>query len=220
METIKKILPAYLALVMLCGCSSNTKSEDTSSTKGNETSETTQVKGLKTVTGTFVIPEGEEDYYFPDSKSVEYTVDENGIVNSFIIHELSTIAHINEEEYIKKLEEDSNNASDDYFLPDSEIDEWEKDVIKANNISIPGFEFNLTFADLITDENISWCYSGHSKSYKVTYDIEYDASKATKSTYKAINNHEIFYIETKNNQITEKSLKEYLGESMNYTEKK
>lgn len=207
MKTMKKILPACLALVMLCGCSSNTKSEEDSSSKKEVTTSNVEAKDLTTVTAS-IKQEGFEDSVLPGT-TAEYKVDSEGVVHSFTLHLVTAAAPIDEDEYAKKVQEDESNGWNEYFLAEDKIDEWKKTIEKQNTAKTEGFTSNYTVKNAIENQDTSLMYTGYSKAYEAVHDMTYTASKADKKSNEKMES--ILGIELSDNKLKENVLKDYLS---------
>jgi len=195
----KKIIPACLALVMLCGCSSGSNDSTKKDNKSNktETSETVDTKNLTTVKGTMNVPEDLKDKYLSES-TVEYTVDKNGLVYTLNFHKVTSEGPIDVES--------SKNGTLAY-LPDNNIDSWKKETEDDTKINDKGFTVSLILGEKL-DKDVSLNMNIDEVGYKATYDYFFDSSKANKTTLKDVKNN--LDVKIKDGKITEKSLKEML----------
>mgnify|MGYP002578241544 FL=1 len=133
---LKKLIPAFLALIVLCGCSSGSNDSTKKDNKSNktETSETVDTKDLTTVKGTMDVPEDLKDKFLTES-TVEYTVDKNGLIHTLTFHKVTSEGPIDVE--------NSKNGTLAY-LSDDKIDSWKKETEDDSKINDNGFEVSLT----------------------------------------------------------------------------
>lgn len=210
---LKKLIPACLALVMLCGCSSNNSS--TSSKKDNNKSsdtatETVDAKDLTTVKGTMDL----SDELFKDSylegSTVEYTVDKDGLVHTINFHRVSIAIPYDDEKVAK--------TGQSAYLEDSKIDNWKKETNKSESFKGKGYSIQASVTDKL-DEAVVEKIKVEKVGYMLVTEINFDSTKATSKSAAdfAIDISESETIKSKGNKITEKSLKKLLTENYNMT---
>lgn len=206
---LKKLIPACLALVMLCGCSSNNSS--TSSKKDNNKSSDTvtekvDAKDLTTVKGTMSVPENTTSLVL-DGSTIEYTVDKNGLVHSINFHKVTGVAPYDDEKSAKSLAAGRGSV----YLNESKIPEWKKDATEENSFKGKGYSITATIGDKLSTEQ-SQMVIGEDTAYTLTLDCVFDSSKATTKSANdfAMNISDSVEVKSKNNTITEKSLKKML----------
>ena len=196
----KKFIPACLALVMLCGCSSGSttsKKDKKADDNTASTSETVDTKDLTTVKGTMDVPEDLKDKYLSES-TVEYTVDKDGLVYTLNFHKVTSEGPIDVE--------NSKNGTLAY-LPDDKIDSWKKETENDTKINDKGFTVSLVLGEKL-DKDVSLNMNIDEVGYKATYDYSFDSSKANKAALKDVKNN--LDVKIKDGKITEQSLKEML----------
>lgn len=207
---LKKLIPACLALVMLCGCSSNNSS--TSSKKDNNKSSDTvtekvDAKDLTTVKGTMSVPEGLTAVALNES-TIEYTVDKNGLIHTINFHQVTGETPYDDDKMY------DSKGKDVYYLDDSKIPEWKSEKEKEAKIDKKGYSVSLSIGDKLSEEE-TLNLNGEKVSYKATYDYKLNDNASNKSIKDF---SDTFGLITKNGKITEKSLKKYLEDYfMTYT---
>lgn len=199
---LKKLIPACLALVMLCGCSSNSNDSTKKDNKSNktETSETVDTKDLTTVKGTMDVPEDFKNSNL-EGTTIEYTVDKEGLVHTINFHKVSGETPIDGD---KTADVNDGNV---YYISETEIPNWKTEREKEEKISKKGYSVTLTIGDKLTKEQ-AMAANGEETAYSAIYDYSLDSSKATNKTIKEC--ADTLDVKTKNNKITEKSLKKML----------
>lgn len=196
---LKKLIPACLALVMLCGCSSGSNDSTKKDNKSNktETSETVDTKDLTTVKGTMNVPKDLKDKFLNES-TVEYTVDKNGLIHTLTFHKVTSEGPIDVE--------NSKNGTLTY-LSDDKIDSWKKETEDESKINDNGFEVSLTLGEKL-DSKVSLNMNIDEVGYKATYDFSFNSSKADKTALQDVKDS--LDVKVKDGKITEKSLKKML----------
>lgn len=199
---LKKLIPACLALVMLCGCSSNSNDSTKKDNKSNktETSETVDTKDLTTVKGTMDVPEDFKNSNL-EGTTIEYTVDKEGLVHTINFHKVSGETPIDGD---KTADANDGNV---YYISETEIPNWKTEREKEEKISKKGYSVTLTIGDKLTKEQ-AMAANGEETAYSAIYDYSLNSSKATNKTIKEC--ADTLDVKTKNNKITEKSLKKML----------
>lgn len=200
---LKKIIPVCLVLVMLCGCSSSsTSSKNDKKVDDNttSTSETVDTKDLITVKGTMNVPEDFKSSNL-EGTTIEYTVDKEGYVYTLNFHKVSGETPIDGDKTA-----DANDGKV-YYISESEIPNWKTEREKEEKISKKGYSVTLTMGDELTKEQ-AMAANGEETAYSAIYDYSLDSFKATNKTIKDC--ADILDVKTKNNKITEKSLKKML----------
>ena len=196
---LKKLIPAFLALIVLCGCSSGSNDSTKKDNKSNktETSETVDTKDLTTVKGTMDVPEDLKDKFLTES-TVEYTVDINGLIHTLTFHKVTSEGPIDVE--------NSKNGTLAY-LSDDKIDSWKKETEDDSKINDNGFEVSLTLGEKL-DSEVSLNMNIDEVGYKATYDFSFNSSKADKTAIQDVKDS--LDVKIKDGKITEKSLKKML----------
>ena len=199
---LKKLIPACLALVMLCGCSSGSNDSTKKDNKSNktETSETVDTKDLTTVKGTMDVPEDFKNSNL-EGTTIEYTVDKEGLVHTINFHKVSGETPIDGD---KTADANDGNV---YYISETEIPNWKTEREKEEKISKKGYSVTLTIGDKLTKEQ-AMAANGEETAYSAIYDYSLNSSKATNKTIKECD--DTLDVKTKNNKITEKSLKKML----------
>ena len=199
---LKKLIPACLAIVMLCGCSSGSNDSTKKDNKSNktETSETVDTKNLTTVKGTMNVPEDFKNSNL-EGTTIEYTVDKEGLVHTINFHKVSGETPIDGD---KTADANDGNV---YYISETEIPNWKTEREKEEKISKKGYSVTLTIGDKLTKEQ-AMAVNGEETAYSAIYDYSLDSSKATNKTIKDC--ADTLDVKTKNNKITEKSLKKML----------
>ena len=203
---LKKFIPACLALVILCGCSSssttskeNKKADDNASS----TSETVDTKDLTTVKGTMDL----SDELFKDSylegSTVEYTVDKEGLVHTINFHRVSIAIPYDDEKVAK--------TGQSAYLEDSKIDNWKKETNESESFKGKGYSIQASVTDKL-DEAVVEKIQVEKVGYMLITEINFDSTKATSKSAAdfAIDISESETVKSKGNKITEKSLKKLL----------
>lgn len=200
---LKKLIPACLALVMLCGCSigSNDSTKKDNKSNKTETSETVDTKDLTTVKGTMNVPEDFKNSNL-EGTTIEYTVDKEGLVHTINFHKVSGETPIDGD---KTADANDGNV---YYISETEIPNWKTEREKEEKISKKGYSVTLTIGDKLTKEQ-AMAANGEETAYSAIYDYSLDSSKATNKTIKDC--ADTLDVKTKNNKITEKSLKKMLA---------
>ena len=196
---LKKLIPAFLALIVLCGCSSGSNDSTKKDNKSNktETSETVDTKDLTTVKGTMDVPEDLKDKFLTES-TVEYAVDKNGLIHTLTFHKVTSEGPIDVE--------NSKNGTLAY-LSDDKIDSWKKETEDDSKINDNGFEVSLTLGEKL-DSEVSLNMNIDEVGYKATYDFSFNSSKADKTAIQDVKDS--LDVKIKDGKITEKSLKKML----------
>ncbi|MED9807906.1 hypothetical protein [Faecalibacillus intestinalis] len=196
---LKKLIPAFLALIVLCGCSSGSNDSTKKDNKSNktETSETVDTKDLTTVKGTMDVPEDLKDKFLTES-TVEYTVDKTGLIHTLTFHKVTSEGPIDVE--------NSKNGTLAY-LSDDKIDSWKKETEDDSKINDNGFEVSLTLGEKL-DSEVSLNMNIDEVGYKATYDFSFNSSKADKTAIQDVKDS--LDVKIKDGKITEKSLKKML----------
>lgn len=202
---LKKLIPACLALVMLCGCSSNSNDSTKKDNKSNktETSETVDTKDLTTVKGTMDVPEDFKNSNL-EGTTIEYTVDKEGLVHTINFHKVSGLVSYDGDKIA------DSNGKEIYYIEDSDttkLNEWKKNEEKDAKVNEKGYNVTLVIGDKMPEE-LANATVADTHAYYATYDYSFDSSKANKSTTKKC--AESLNVKIKNSKITEKSLKEML----------
>lgn len=202
---LKKLIPACLALVMLCGCSSGSNDSTKKDNKSNktETSETVDTKDLTTVKGTMNVPEDFKNSNL-EGTTIEYTVDKEGLVHTINFHQVSGLVSYDGDKIA------DSNGKEIYYIEDSDttkLNEWKKNEEKDAKVNEKGYNVTLVIGDKMPEE-LANATVADTHAYYATYDYSFDSSKANKSTTKKC--AESLNVKIKNSKITEKSLKEML----------
>lgn len=199
---LKKIIPACLALVVLCGCSSSSTSskKDEKTNDNTAASETVDTKDLTTVKGTMNVPEDFKDSNLEGS-TVEYTVDKDGYVHTLNFHQVSALVPYDGD----KIAE--SNGKELHYVDENNISKWKETEQKDASVNKKGYSISLTIGDKLS-ENVAEQILGDTNGYLATYDYSLDSSKASTASIKEC--AENLDLKTKNGKITEKSLKKML----------
>lgn len=202
----KKFIPACLALVMLCGCSSGSttsKKDKKADDNTTSTSETVDTKNLTTVKGTMDVPEDFKKSNL-EGTTIEYTVDKEGLVHTINFHQISGLVSYDGDKIA------DSNGKEIYYIEDSDttkLNEWKKNEEKDAKVNEKGYNVTLVIGDKMPEE-LANATVADTHAYYATYDYSFDSSKANESTTKKC--AESLNVKIKNSKITEKSLKEML----------